>query len=82
MGSSPALTAMGDGPAVTTFTSHEQARKLAEIEARTKQAWATYSDSLRDLEGTDYENAEGESWDRLQRRLQQLDDERQLLEAG
>jgi ppGpp synthetase/RelA/SpoT-type nucleotidyltranferase len=64
---------------VTTFTTAEQARKLAEIQARTKQAWATYSESLRELDGRDYEDAEGESWDRLQRRLRQLDDEKQLL---
>jgi hypothetical protein len=67
---------------VTTFTSEHQARKLAEIEARTKQAWSSYSESLRDLDGKDYEDAEGESWDRLQRRLRQLDDERQLLADG
>jgi hypothetical protein len=67
---------------VTTFTSEEQARKIADIQARTQQAWTTYSESLRELAGKDYEDAEGESWDRLQRRLRQLDDERQLLGDG
>jgi hypothetical protein len=52
---------------------------LADIDARTKQAWASYNESLRELEGQEYEEAEGKSWDRLQRKLRQLDEERQLL---
>ena len=65
---------------VTTYTSDQQDRMRAEIEARTKRAWNTYSDSLRDLEGRDYEEAEDRSWERLQRRLRQLEGERQLVE--
>lgn len=62
-----------------TFISDQQARKLADIEARTREAWASYNDSLRDLRGRDYEDAEDRSWDRLQETLRQLDEERQLL---
>jgi hypothetical protein len=54
---------------------------LADIDVRTKQAWATYNDSVRELDGHEYEEAEGKSWDRLQRKLRQLDEERQLLAA-
>ena len=43
---------------MTTFISDQQARKLADIEARTRQAWAAYNDSLRELRGRDYEDAE------------------------
>ena len=64
---------------MTTFISDHQARQLADIEARTRQAWASYNDSLRELRGRDYEDAEDESWDRLQKTLKQLEDERQLL---
>ena len=64
---------------MTTFISHQQARRLADIEARTRQAWASYNDSLRELRGRDYEDAEDRSWDRLQETLKQLEDERQLL---
>lgn len=64
---------------MTTFISDQQARKLADIEARKSQAWASYNDSLRDLSGRDYEDAEDRSWDRLQETLRQLDEERQLL---
>ena len=64
---------------MTTFISDQQARRLADIEVRTRQAWASYDDSLRDLRGRDYEDAEDRSWDRLQETLRQLEEERQLL---
>ena len=64
---------------MTTFISDQQARRLADIDARTRQAWATYNDGLRELRGRDYEDAEDRSWDRLQETLRQLEEERQLL---
>jgi hypothetical protein len=60
-----------------TFISDQA--QLAVIEERTRQAWATYTETLRDLQGKDYEEAEDESWDRLQKTLRQLEEERQLL---
>jgi hypothetical protein len=65
--------------AMTTYISDQQAQRLADIESRTRQAWADYTDGLRELEGRDYEEAEDQAWDRLQKRLKQLDDERQLV---
>jgi hypothetical protein len=62
---------------MTTFISDQQA--LADIEARTAQAWAAYTESLRELSGRDYEDAEDQSWDRLQKTLQQLEEERRLI---
>ena len=67
--------------AMTTYISDQQAQRLAEIDLRTREAWADYSDELRELEGRDYEEAEDESWDRLQRKLKDLDGERQLVEG-
>jgi hypothetical protein len=64
---------------MTTYISDRTAQRLADIDERERQAWEAYSDSLRGLEGNDYESAEGESWDRLQKRLRQLGDERQLV---
>jgi hypothetical protein len=64
---------------MTTYISDQRAQQLADIDSRTREAWADYTDELRELEGRDYEEAEDESWDRLQKRLKQLDDERQLL---
>ena len=63
---------------MTTFITDPQAQ-LAEIEVRRQQAWAAYNESLRGLRGKDYEEAEDRSWDRLQKTLTQLDEERQLL---
>jgi hypothetical protein len=60
-----------------TFISDQQ--QLADIEERTRQAWASYTETLRDLQGKDYDDAEDESWDRLQKTLTQLEEERQLL---
>ena len=67
---------------MTTYISDHKTRRLADIEQRERQAWDTYSGSLRGLAGRDYEDAEHESWDRLQERLRELDDERQLVAAG
>jgi hypothetical protein len=64
---------------MTTYISDHRTRRLAELEQRERQAWEAYSTALRGLEGQDYEEAEGESWDRLQRKLRELDDERQLV---
>ena len=64
---------------MTTYISDQRARRLAEIDARERQAWETYSDSVRGLDGRDYEETEDQSWHRLQRRLRELEDERQLV---
>jgi hypothetical protein len=64
---------------MTTYISDHRARRLADIEQRQRLAWESYSDRLRGLEGQEYEEAEGESWDRLQSKLRELDDERQLV---
>ena len=67
---------------MTTYISDQKARKLADIDERTREAWTTYNDSLRDLQGRDYEDAEDESWNRLRKRLKQLEDERALVEGA
>ena len=66
---------------MTTYISDQHARKLADLDERTRQAWTVYNESLRDLQGRDYEEAEDESWGRLQKMLRQLEDERALVEG-
>jgi hypothetical protein len=66
---------------MTTYISDQQAQRLADIESRTRQAWADYTEGLRELNGRDYEEAEDQAWARLQKRLKQLDGERQLVEG-
>jgi hypothetical protein len=46
---------------------------VTKLEEGTRRAWATYRDSLRDLDGAAYDEAEGRSWERLQRDLEQLE---------
>ena len=45
-----------------------QARKLKELDERTARAWGAYRDSLRELAGRDYDDAEDRSWELLQPR--------------
>jgi hypothetical protein len=56
--------------------------RLLELEADTRQAWSTYSDSVRDLTGGEYERVESEAWIELQNELQRLEREREELMAG
>jgi hypothetical protein len=46
------------------------------LQERERDAWIRYSESLRDLEGREYEDAETESWAELQRDLRAIDAER------
>ena len=48
--------------------------KRTELDERTRRAWTAYRDSLRDVSGPEYDEAERRSWDRLQRKLAQLED--------
>jgi hypothetical protein len=36
------------------------------------RAWGSYREDLRDLAGREYEDAEKESWERLQERLEEI----------
>jgi hypothetical protein len=47
-------------------------RQDSESSSAEQEAWAHYQDDLRELEGRDYEEAEGASWDRLQQRLREI----------
>ena len=53
--------------------------ELADLE---REAWIEYRESLRDLEGREYEVAEAASWDDLQRALAEVSAERAELEAA
>lgn len=53
--------------------------QLQELDAETRQAWATYSAELRELAGEEYEQAESESWEALQAELRRLEKERESL---
>lgn len=62
---------------MTTMTPN-RLEELAELE---RTAWADYSESLRDLQGRDYEQAEAASWDELQGLLAEVAAERAEIAA-
>lgn len=53
--------------------------ELARLEESEAKAWRIYSKSLEGLAGTAYDEAEGRSWDRLQRKLGQIETRRSEL---
>ena len=61
---------------MSTFTVNQTYRRLEELDALTRLAWAGYSDSVRDLGGREYEEAERVSWAELQDTLSALESER------
>lgn len=63
---------------MTTITP-DKLEELAELE---REAWTEYRESLRDLQGRDYEVTEAASWDELQRTLADVAAERAELEAA
>jgi hypothetical protein len=56
--------------------------RLEELEDLERLAWTAYKESLRDLDGADYDIAEELSWDDLQRTLADLEAERGSLTAA
>jgi hypothetical protein len=63
---------------MTTITP-DRLEELADLE---REAWIEYRESLRDLEGREYEAAEAASWDDLQRALAEVFAERAEFEAA
>jgi len=65
---------------MTTFAAdHDTSRQLEELDERMRTAWEAYRTSTSQLEGSDYEETELVSWERLQRSLDELADERERL---
>ena len=63
---------------MTTITP-DRLDELAELE---REAWTEYRESLRDLDGRDYEDAEAASWDELQKILSEVEAERMAAPSG
>jgi hypothetical protein len=47
-----------------------------DLDRKRAEAWIAYSESLRDLAGRDYEDAERTSWDELQSALALIEGDR------
>ena len=63
----------------TAAPRSREALTREEIDERTSHAWGAYRDSLRELSGREYDEAEYRSWERLQRKLRQLEQRRAEL---
>jgi hypothetical protein len=53
--------------------------KVRELDDDTRRAWNAYSEELRELSGEEYEQAERESWSKLQSELRRLERRRRSL---
>ena len=65
----------------TSAPDRDSSHSQSEFEDRTRRAWVAYRDSLKDLTGSEYEEAEHRSWDRLQRRLAELEGQRESTDS-
>jgi hypothetical protein len=74
------VTVEGRRRPMTTFaTDHDTSRQLEELDERMRTAWEAYRTSTSQLAGSDYEEAELVSWERLQQALEEVADERERL---
>ena len=65
---------------MTTFAAdHDTSRQLEQLDERMRTAWEVYRATTSQLDGSDYEEAELVSWERLQHELDELADERERL---
>jgi hypothetical protein len=63
----------------TSAADQGAAPQLRELDERTRSAWEGYRSSISTLEGSEYETIEPDAWERLQRELHELADERERL---
>lgn len=59
---------------MTTFAVNETT-----LDERIRDAWTTYRDDLAALAGREYDDAEAESWERLQQTLRAIESDRATL---
>jgi signal transduction histidine kinase len=65
---------------MTTFAAdHETDRQLRELDERTRTAWEDYRTSISQLSGSEYEEMELASWERLQEALHKVAGERERV---
>jgi hypothetical protein len=56
--------------------------KLRRLDDDMRRAWTDYSERLRELSGYEYEQAERESWTRLQSELRRVERKRRSLTSS
>jgi cell division septum initiation protein DivIVA len=63
-------------------TSACKTDKFRELDDRERRAWSSYCDRIRELTGDEYERAESEQWEQLQRELQTVQRRRHSLASA
>jgi hypothetical protein len=58
---------------VTTSAPNQGYSPFETTDPRRVRAWRIYRESIRDLDGAEYEAAETRAWDRLQRMLAEIE---------
>ena len=53
--------------------------KLRQLDDEMRRAWTAYSERLRELSGAEYEQAERESWTKLQSELRRVEHKRRSV---
>ncbi len=53
--------------------------KLRQLDDEMRRAWTAYSERLRELSGQEYEQAERESWTKLQSELRRVEHKRRSV---
>lgn len=61
---------------MATISQNPPGTELSQLEESEAKAWRIYSKSLEGLTGADYSDAEDRSWERLQRKLGQIESRR------
>ena len=64
---------------MTTALDANARRRLRDLDERKVRAWGAYQESLRNLEGSEYDEAESRCWERLQRKLREVERQRAEL---
>lgn len=62
-----------------TAVTEDREVVLQELLEREGKAWSSYSESLKELAGREYEEEEARSWTRLQKELKTIESQRQEL---
>lgn len=67
---------------MATTSTEKNGTELARLQESEAKAWNAYSKSLEGLSGEAYDEAEDRSWERLQRKLSEIEGRRAELSGG
>ncbi len=66
----------------TSAADHDVGRAMRDLDERMRTAWEDYRSSISELDGSEYEETELVSWERLQQALNDVAGERERLSGA